>query len=187
MKLSQIIEVKVGKNLSRGRVNSLAKDSVYNYEDLVSDLNNVAAGLSNNNNSDDPYQVKAGEVVYSFVSSTAGIVSKENQGKTINQNFAKLIFDESAVDGRYLCYILNKAKKMQKQITIAMQGSIIRKLTSAILKNLEIELPDLNTQQTIGQTYFQLLRRQALIKKQSILEEQVIMEMLDKMDHETSK
>lgn len=83
----------------------------------------------------------AGDVVFSFVSSKAGIVSELNEGKIINQNFAKLIIEHDHMDSSYLCYILNESYSIKKQMVISMQGSAVPKLTPSIFGKLEIELP----------------------------------------------
>ena len=124
-----------------------------------------------------------GEVVFSFVSSKAGIVSDVSQGKIINQNFAKLIIEHDGLDSSYLCYALNESYSMKKQMAISMQGSTVPKLTPSILKELEIKLPTLEKQRTIGKAYFFLRKQQALAKQQAKLEEQLYLEMLRKLDH----
>ena len=101
MKLNKLVTVRTGKNFSRNKV---SKEEVvpYTYDDLTKDLSEFApyrkdgAGqkitAKNEVNSDeDNYLVSSGDVVFSFVSSTAGIVSKCSEGKVLNQNFAKLI------------------------------------------------------------------------------------------------
>lgn len=53
-----------------------------------------------------------------------------------------------------------------------MQGSNLPKMTPAILKDLHVNLPNLKKQSLIGRAYFNLGKRQHLLKQQSELEEQ---------------
>ncbi|WP_281975008.1 restriction endonuclease subunit S [Halobacillus litoralis] len=185
MKLEDIVTVKVGRNLSRG--NELHNQSSYTYEDLTNDLDglflNSKASISNGNASDkENHLSRVGEVVFSFVSSKAAIVSDVNEEKIINQNFAKLIIEHKHLDHSYLCYALNESHSMKKQMAISMQGSTVRKLTPAILKSLEMKLPSMEKQQTIGKAYLNLKKRQALAKKQADLEERFFLEVLKRIE-----
>ncbi|MFC2947658.1 restriction endonuclease subunit S [Virgibacillus sediminis] len=187
MKLEDIVTVKIGRNLSRGNEKYDPTLVAYTYEDLTNDLDGLfldsKASISNRNSSDkDSYLSRYGEVVFSFVSSKATLVSDVNQGKIINQNFANLIIKHQQLDHSYLCYALNESYSMKKQMAISMQGSTVRKLTPAILKSLDMKLPSMEKQQMIGKAYLNLKKRQALAKKQTELEEQLYLEALKKLE-----
>lgn len=187
MKLEDIVTVRIGRNLSRGNERNDLTLVAYSYEDLMNDLDgsfldSQTSSYSGNSNHKNSYLSSAGDVVFSFVSSKAGIVSDLNQGKIINQNFAKLVITYDQLDSSYLCYALNESYSMKKQMAISMQGSTVPKLTPAILKELEITLPSIEKQQTIGKAYFSLRKRQALVKKQAELEEQLYLEVLKQLD-----
>lgn len=187
MKLEDIVTVKIGRNLSRGNEKNDLTLVAYSYEDLIIDLDgsfldSQLNSYCGNSKQDDGYLSNTGDVVFSFVSSIAGIVSDLNKGKIINQNFAKLIIDYDQLDSSYLCYALNESYSIKRQMAIFMQGSTVPKLTPAILKELEIELPSIEKQQTIGKAYLSLRKRQALVKKQAELEEQLFLEVLKQLD-----
>ncbi|MED4402080.1 restriction endonuclease subunit S [Metabacillus fastidiosus] len=187
MKLEDIVTVRIGRNLSRGNEKNDPTLVAYSYEDLMNDLDgsfldSQASSYNGNQNHKDGYLSSAGDLVFSFVSSKAGIVSDLNQGKVINQNFAKLIIESEHLDKHYLCYVLNESYSMKKQMAISMQGSTVPKLTPAILKELEIKLPTIVKQRTIGKAYFFLRKRQALAKKQAEFEEQLFLEVLKQLD-----
>ena len=112
------------------------------------------------------------DIVISFVGTKATVITESNQGKLLNQNFAKIIVDESLIDSYYFCYALNEANHIRKQKFMLMQGSNLPKMTPAILKNLRVTLPNLEKQSLIGRAYFNLCKRQYLLKQQSELEEQ---------------
>ena len=118
MKLEDIVTVRIGRNLSRGKNNLTLV--AYSYEDLMNDLDGLfldsqASSYSGNLNHKDKYLSSAGDVVFSFVSSKAGIVSDLNKGKIINQNFAKLIIEHDYLDSSYLCYALNESHSMKSK------------------------------------------------------------------------
>ncbi|WP_137791937.1 restriction endonuclease subunit S [Bacillus sp. E(2018)] len=183
MKLEDVVTVKIGKNLSRGSEKDDFTLVAYSYDDLQKDLDGLFLDSKTSTSQDEGYLSITGEVVFSFVSSKAGIVSKKNEGKIINQNFAKLIIEHDGLDSRYLCYVLNESSSMKKQMAISMQGSTVPKLTPSILKELEIKLPTLEKQRTIGKAYFYLRKQQALAKKQAELEKQLNLEVLRKLDY----
>ncbi|VXB79567.1 restriction endonuclease subunit S [Bacillus altitudinis] len=187
MKLEQIITIKMGKNQSRKNEYDYADLSTYSYEDLMKDLDGAYLdSIVNEKESTlltvDPYLTTVCDVVFSFVSSVAGIVSIETQGKVMNQNFAKLIIDTDKLDKHYLCYVLNESQFMKKQMAVSMQGSTVPKLTPGIFRGLEVRLPSIEKQKMIGRAYFHFRKRQALMKKQAKLEEQLFLEVLKQHD-----
>lgn len=186
MKLEDVVTVRIGKNLSRGNEKNDLTLVAYSYEDLLNDLEGSFLDFQANldNERKDGYLSSTGDVVFSFVSSKAGIVSDLNQGKIINQNFAKLVFDHRTLDPCYLCYALNESYSVKRQMAISMQGSIVPKLTPAILKEFEIKLPTIEKQRTIGEAYFTLKKHQALVKKQAELEEKLYLEILNQLDQQ---
>lgn len=186
MRLEDIVTVIVGRNISRVSKEQDVTIDTYTYEHLMNDLdggfpNSNAIGTHRADDTDN-HLSNPGEVVFSFVSSKAAIVSDLNKGKLINQNFAKLIIENKKMDHRYLCYVLNESDAIKKQMAISMQGSTVRKLTPAILKALDIKLPSKEKQQKIGKAYMMIKKRQALAKKQIDLEETLYLETLKKSD-----
>lgn len=187
MKLEDVVTVKVGRNISRVNENHELTLDTYTYENLIDDLNGLFLNAHTTDyclNSSDKvnHLSKRGEVVFSFVSSKAAIVSDVTKGKIINQNFAKLIIEDKQLDYRYLCYILNESHEMKKQMAISMQGSTVRKLTPATLKSLDLKLPSMKKQQMIGRTYLDIKKRQDLARKQTELEEELYLEVLKQVD-----
>ncbi|PGS67594.1 restriction endonuclease subunit S [Bacillus thuringiensis] len=187
MKLEDVVTVRIGRNLSRGNKKNDMTLVAYSYEDLTNDLDGLfldsqASSYSKSLNHKDSYLSSAGDVVFSFVSSKAGIVSDLNQGKIINQNYAKLIIQYDYLDSGYLCYTLNESCSMKRQMEISMQGSTVPKLTPAIFKELKIKLPSIEKQRKIGKAYLFLRKRQALAKKQLELEEQLYIKALKQFD-----
>ena len=188
MKLKDAIDLKTGKNFSRNK-GEIEVGLAYTYDDLSRDLGELAFSqknkelrekkIINNINDEDHYQVSAGDVVFSFVSSTAGVVSQESEGKVLNQNFTKLIIKTPQIDPLYLCYCLNQSTYLKKQMAIEMQGSTLRRLTPSTLRELDIPIVDYSKQKSIGRTYFSLLKRQYLMEQQLDQEKKFILTLLD--------
>lgn len=190
MKLKSIVTIKTGKNFSRNK-SEHEEVTPYTYDDLIQDLSEFAPYKKNdevfqvvesndNEKSDEAnYVVSSGDVVFSFVSSTAGIISKHSEGKVLNQNFAKLIIEDQQLDPRYLCYCLNQSVHLKKQMVVEMQGSTLPRLTPSSLRKLDIPIVNISKQQIIGQAYFSLLKRQYLSKQKEKKEEEFIFALLE--------
>lgn len=183
MKIDEIAIIKVGQNISRIPDDELNNNIFYTFDDLNFDLTHIDDEyVKKNKNSQSDYFTHRGDIVISFVGTKATVITESNQGKLINQNFAKIIIDESLMDPYYFCYVLNEANQIRKQKFVLMQGSNLPKMTPAILKDLHVNLPDLQKQSLIGKAYFNLCKRQYLLKQQSELEEQIFLKLIRKSD-----
>jgi len=186
MKLKDVVQIESGKNSSR--VKDADKNiETYTYEDMVDDMGKYAAyketikseTVKHKDDDNDSVMISSGDVVFSFVSSTAGIVSEVNQGKTLNQNFAKLIFDVEQIDPRYLCYCLNKSLDVQKQIAGFMEGITLRRIKPSHLKEIKLPIVDFTNQKNIGHSYFALLKRTYLQEEHMKQEEMYVLSLLE--------
>lgn len=186
VKLGEVISMKLGLNWSRQDEEHRKYLTIYNNNDLMDDLNGVNEITSTAQKKLKPHNhaVNKGDIVYSFINSISAIVSEANCGKVINQNFAKIEVDETKINKKYLCYLLNKDKDIKKLKTIAMQGSQLRKLSPTSIKDFEVVLPTVDIQWVIGDFYFEWTRRQELIKRQYEREDILFSEFLNilKMD-----
>lgn len=188
MKLNNIVTMKTGKNFSRNK-GSKEEVVLYTYDDLVQDLGEFASYqvdevyqenlVKNKVNDENNYLVSYGDVVFSFVSSTAGIVSKASEGKVLNQNFAKLTIEGKQIDPYYLCYCLNQSFYLKKQLAVTMQGSTLRRLTPSSLRELDIPITNFSKQQLIGHAYFSLLKRQYLLEQKMNQEKDFVLMLLE--------
>lgn len=185
--MNEIVTIKLGLNFSRLSQEEKEAISAYTNTDLLNDLNGIGQfdileeDLNKNNSS--THKVFSGDVVYSFINSICGIVGNANNGKIINQNFAKIELKNDFIDKKYLCYLLNKDKEINLEKKVAMQGSVLKKLSPASIRNFNVELPDINRQVEIGNLYFDFIKRQALIRKQYELEETIFSEFLDELKY----
>ena len=186
MKLKKIVQINVGQNISRLKEDQSNYLAIYTNEDLIGDLQeslkNLRIKAEKRSPQKDKYQLGQGDILYSFVSSKAGIVSNKNAGKLFNQNFAKLTLLSDEIDSEYICYILNESVSIKRQMSILMQGSVIPKLTPAILREIDIKLPNKDIQSIIGTSYFNFNRYQYLTELEIDLNRKIYLEILKKLD-----
>ncbi|WP_180231154.1 restriction endonuclease subunit S [Bacillus toyonensis] len=183
MKIDEVAIIKVGQNISRIPDDELNNNIFYTFDDLNFDLTHLDDEyVKKNENSQSDYLAYRGDIVISFVGTRATVITESNQGKLLNQNFAKIIIEESLINPYYFCYLLNESNQIRKQKLMFMQGSTLPKMTPAILKDLHINLPNLQKQSLIGRAYFNLCKRQYLLKQQSELEEQFFLKLIQKSD-----
>ena len=113
---------------------------------------------------------KQGMVVIGLTSYKAFVITKDYENRVIPSNFAYLQCDEG-IDPDYVTWYFNEHPQIQKQLTLTMQGSIIRALSVQMLRELTIEIPPLSVQQKLGSIYRLKSQRQKLIHEKQKLEE----------------
>lgn len=181
MKLGEVIDIKVGMNLSRQKDKS--NWQVYTNEDFANDLNGLTICKDSKyvcTNQLMAHTILEKDIIYNFITSEASLVGASNSGKTISQNFAKITFDNTKLDGAYLCFLLNEEEVVKRQKYVAMQGSVLKRLSPAIIKTFETKLPILDEQKFLGNVYINWLRRQALMRQQLDIENRILLEFLNK-------
>lgn len=120
----------------------------------------------------------AGDVVFSLISGKATIVQAGHSGYLLTQNYCKLV-PSSAVDAKYLVYMLNENKEIRHQLQSGQQGSTTLKYTIKQLSALVFPfLPSTDKQKNIGELYFNQLRVEALKKRVSTLETALVLEKI---------
>lgn len=188
MKFKELAEITVGQNVTREKGTNL---KYYTNDDLIADLHAIPIVFIRNGIEDKipdaVHGVRAGDVVYNVVTSTAAIVSPHNEGKRLNQNIAKMTLTTGQIDPRYLCYAINESKDIQKQMAAIGQGTVKRILTSAMLGEITITYPDLATQKMIGDAYFKVNRRQHLASLELDRQTKVYLDILKKSDHKMKR
>lgn len=188
MKFKELAEITVGQNVTREKGTD---QKYYTNDDLIADLHAIPIifiwnGIEDKT-PDRVHGVRPGDVVYNVVTSTAAIVSPQNQGKRLNQNIAKMTLTTGQIDPRYLCYAINESKDIQKQMAAIGQGTVKRILTSAMLGEITITFPDLATQEMIGDAYFKVNRRQYLASLELERQKKVYLEILKKIDYKMKR
>lgn len=122
---------------------------------------------------DSLYLAKDNMVIIGLTSFKALAVSDKQIGKVIPSNFVFIELDTNKVDPAYFSWYFNEHPEVERQLQIAMQGTILRALSVQMLRELKIILPPLNTQRIIGKVYILKRRNEKLLYKKSILEEQL--------------
>ena len=112
-------------------------------------------------------------VVIGLTSYKAFVITKAYENRVIPSNFAYLQCDKG-IDPDYVAWYFNEHPQIQKQLTLAMQGSIIRALSVQMLRELKIEVPRLALQQKLGSIYQLKIKRQKLLIEKRKLEEKLM-------------
>ncbi|KXT72957.1 Restriction endonuclease S subunit [Streptococcus sp. DD10] len=129
---------------------------IYNQLDLEDDL----AGVSHKERESkeltttDPLtQLRNGDLVFSLISGTAAIVSKEHEGYFYTQNYV-VLEPSKELDKNFLLYLLNEDKAVKRQFLLGLQGSAVLKYTVKQLRELQLpRLESLERQRLIGMVY----------------------------------
>ncbi|WP_081102739.1 restriction endonuclease subunit S [Streptococcus oralis] len=129
---------------------------IYNQLDLEDDL----AGVSHKERESkeltttDPLtQLRNGDLIFSLISGTAAIVSKEHEGYFYTQNYV-VLEPSKELDKNFLLYLLNEDKAVKRQFLLGLQGSAVLKYTVKQLRELQLpRLESLERQRLIGMVY----------------------------------
>ncbi|MEG1870562.1 MAG: restriction endonuclease subunit S [Peptostreptococcaceae bacterium] len=114
---------------------------------------------------------KENMVIVGLTANKAYIIEGTHIGKVIPSNFAYMYLDESKIDLNYFTWYFNEHPNVAKQLKIATQGSQgIMALSVQMLRELDIELPDLETQIKIGRIYELRRKKEKALYEKNILE-----------------
>ncbi|EHJ51808.1 hypothetical protein [Streptococcus macacae] len=153
----------------------------YSQEHLEADLYSNTDQKINNKlirTLDNVLLLSEGDLVYSMISGQGALVSKEHDHYLFTQNFVKIEPQES-ISKKYLLYLLNESRKVKKQIELNLQGSLVRKVTISVLKEVVLPpLPNFEKQELLGSLYLNQLRLESLKKRKLGQEHLLMMEKL---------
>ena len=138
-------------------------------------------------NFDKELLAKENMVVIGLTVHKACIINKNHVGKIIPSNFAYVYLDESKIDLNYFTWYFNENPNIKKQLQIASQGSMgIMAISIQMLRELEIELPDIKVQKQIGKVYELRLRKEKILYERNILEKKLYKQlMINKLKEES--
>ncbi|WP_346866984.1 MULTISPECIES: hypothetical protein [unclassified Clostridium] len=119
-------------------------------------------------------------VVIGLTSYKAMVIEKNHSNKIIPSNFAIVELNLERVDPYYFTWCFNEHPEIQKQLKVAMQGSIIRALSIQMLREFIMPLPSLEVQKSIGKVYELNRKRDKFLFQKNILEEKLYNHMLVK-------
>lgn len=119
-------------------------------------------------------------IIVGLTSYKAFVINENHMNKIVPSNFAIIELDKDKVDPFYFTWYFNEHPSIQKQLTIAMQGSIIRALSVQMLRELEIQLPNSKTQKNIGNIYKLKKLKEKKAFQRNILEDILLKELIVK-------
>ncbi len=171
VRLDEIIEFSLGKNVTRLKEQDAA---IYTPEDFERDLSSGAN------------QCNTYGCIINLIKSKAAPISVQTESKVITQNFLKCFLDESKILPWYFCYQFNEGKVLEQQIAMFHQGTTtsVKKLNVKTIGDLRINLPTLEKQQIIGDTYRKLILQHQLYLKQAEDIKKYTLEMIRKIEED---
>ncbi|MGL4730894.1 MAG: restriction endonuclease subunit S [Clostridium sp.] len=127
---------------------------------------------------------KENVVVIGLTVHRAYVIEKHHVGKIIPSNFAYIYLDELKIDPNYFTWYFNEHPNIKRQLQIAMQGSMgIMALSVQMLRELEIDLPSIETQRKLGRIYALRRRKEKALYEKYILERDLYKQiMINKLE-----
>ncbi|MBP2621989.1 restriction endonuclease subunit M [Streptococcus panodentis] len=168
IKLAELVRLKVGSPQFRIKEN-LNEDCItyriYNQFDLEEDLTGKTTQQTESKQirtSDSVSTLKTGDLVFSFISGTAAIVTRKHEGYLYTQNYA-VLRPSGKLDPSYLLYLLNEDKSAKRQFLLSLQGSTVLKYTVKQVRDLILPIEEnIERQRLIGEIYQKQLRLKVL-------------------------
>lgn len=171
-KLNEIADITQGSILTRIKSQCGMNISVFTmqelsyYVNLSDDKGEVSSLTIDKMKYENICLSKKNDVLIGLSSGKSMVVEKNDTGKLIISNFARVrIHDSSIIDPYYLCWLINENKDIQKEIKSLTQGtSRVSILPLTFLKEIKILLLPIEQQKKIGAIY-NLKRKQIRIRR----------------------
>lgn len=172
--LKSLVDIKAGKNAQR--VKDDKPIDPYNVLDFTEDYYHMqdASGME--------------DVIYyqnpamDRVPAQATVISPQHRDKFINLSFATIHIKHGDLHPLYLCYLLNCSHKIERQFAKLTQGSVIARMSASVLQDIQLALPNMQTQERIGRTYAAVVHETYLERLQATNKMQGVIAFLRKMD-----
>ncbi|MCH3973816.1 MAG: hypothetical protein LKF49_06350 [Bifidobacterium tibiigranuli] len=179
-RLSDIAELTSGSpqfRITESAASDAPAYSFYEQSDIADDLTGIDsrhdAGSSARNarkqvhTNDSVKTLSEGDIIFSLISGEAAIIRRNHAGLLYTQNYVKITLHaskrEEAIAARYLVYLINNDANLNRQLHRGLQGSQVLKYTVKQLSELKLQQqPPFETQQLLGNVYFDQLRLAAL-------------------------
>ena len=188
MKLEQLGKVNHGLTISRitAKPNESQEEiPLFTMQDLnielgSYDLKTEGKTVSvSKDNFDKDLLSKENMVVVGLTVHKAYKIQKHHIGKIIPSNFAYITLDKSKIDSNYFTWYFNEHPNVKRQLQIATQGSMgIMALSVQMLRELEIDLPDIETQRKIGKIYELRHKKEKALYEKNLLEKDFYKQIL---------
>lgn len=171
VRMNEIIEFNLGKNTTRLKGSDI---DIYTQEDFEQDL------LCDVN------ERETNGCIINLIKSKAAPMTEKNKSKIITQNFLICTLDKTRILPWYFCYQFNEGRDLEQQISMYHQGTTlsVKKLNVKIIGDLLINLPNLEKQKIIGDTYRQSILQHELYMKHANDIRKYTLEMLRKIEED---
>ncbi|MGM0168770.1 hypothetical protein IGI39_004525 [Enterococcus sp. AZ135] len=189
MRLNELLEIESGTLATRideqedGKKYFLYENEQF-YSQYASDMMKNRKSIATFTN---VKQIFSGDIVINLFKGECTIVREEFHGNVIYANFAKVTFLDKKIDRNYFVYWFNESEASKKQLLQDIQGTVMKKITIGKLKNMEIELPAIDVQKTIGDLYIAQLRLNFLCDKNIKLKQLRTREMIRRYERGVEK
>ena len=125
---------------------------------------------------------KEGMLVVHLLSQTVAMMPKRYEGLLIPSNFVVLDFHQP-VDAKFIEWYFNEHPFIRRQLMLSTQGTSVSALSIGMLREMEVSLPPMDMQVSIGRIIQAFKKKKALIQEKMELEEQFIHNrILEKME-----
>lgn len=160
-KLKDCIQLTLGPNLAKAKEELEDYEALYDQAAFTADLNHVETYTPTCFPIEDidPAIVQTGEIVISNALKLAAIVSPENNGKRLTNNFirASVLTDSvDPLDNYYFLYLFNESRQLAKQKERELQGIAgVQRIPVSAYESMLLPIVSKEEQQKIGKVYIE--------------------------------
>lgn len=120
------------------------------------------------------------DVIIGLSLDKAYCVTEKHANKVIPSNFVIVKFDLDKVDPNYFAWYFNEHSDIKKQMSKISQGSVLSVISIQMLRDIEIFLPDLDVQVSIGKVYSSAMKKKHLLHEKEKLQFKLFNKQLSK-------
>ncbi|MBO0439617.1 restriction endonuclease subunit S [Candidatus Enterococcus ikei] len=130
-------------------------------------------------------QIETNDIIINLFKGDCTKVRDEFSGYVINANFVKVSpKNNEQLNPDFFLYWFNESEESKKQLLQSVQGSVMKKISIAKLKKMDISLPSREKQEIIGQLYHSQKTASNLHKKKIRLTELLTKEKIKRFERE---
>lgn len=193
VKLNEIAEIYQGSILTRIKpanqldeveTDSISMQELSYYVGILDSFDNYTKSKVSSSKLASCIFTKQKDIVVGLSSRKAMVIEEERSNKLLLSNFALVRVDVNKLDPYYFCWLFNENLQFQKSLEQKVQGSAnVFILPINTLKELELDLPNINIQRKVGLLYDLYRKRERLDKQIMEKEKLVINHQLNKINN----
>lgn len=174
VRLNEIAEISQGNILTRIKpvnqldeveADSISMQELSYYVGVLDNFDNYTKSKVSSSKLSSCIFTKQKDIVVGLSSRKAMVIEEERSNKLLLSNFALVRADISKLDPYYFCWLFNENLQFQKNLEQKVQGSAnVSILPINTLKELELDLPNINIQRKVGLLYNLYRKRERLCK-----------------------